>query len=554
MATTSGNSNTSVLIVGGGPVGLSLAIELCRWGIKPIVAEKRPADELIYPTANHLSVRGGEILRRWGLASRIRETGFDPNWDGGVGVFTHVGGHELRRYVKESNGDSYRPSYSPESEMWQPKRYVDPVLRQEALDLGVILHSPAQVTSIHQDDTGVTVQVKDLNTEQSEEIRADYVVGCDGANSLVRHSIGMELEGLPPEEPKIDSVYFRSTGLAGRIPARWQYRLLGNASGPHDSGWMLVAIDGNELWRLHGPGVVDLENAEQTKANLQSIAGFDTDIDIISMGSWQLRQALCPSFGKGRVFLAGDAAARGTTFGGLWMNRGMADALDLGWKLAASIQGWGGAKLLDSYTIERRDATLQLLLFQGADLSGPEPVKVLDRKFGHADAVVNPPPALWDDGEEGDTIRNAVREHFESNNANTFDFSAADVGYRYDGSPIIVDDGSELPEAQEGAYVQSSKPGGRAPHAWLPDGTSTLDWFNQHFTLVNLGEQDPHTLLEAARERGLPIEVKSSDDSQCRDLYQQSCTLVRPDGFVAWRGDMPDLETAYQIIDTLRGA
>ncbi|BFM14676.1 FAD-dependent oxidoreductase [Maricurvus nonylphenolicus] len=555
MQTSNKKSDASVLIVGGGPVGLSLAIELCSWGIKPIVVEKRTPDELIYPTANHLSVRGAELLRRWGLVDELRENGFNKDWDAGVGVFTHLGGYEIRRLVRHSNADSFRPPYSPENEMWQPKRYVDPLLRKTALERGAVIVSPAEVISQQQDNDGVTTEVKYTRTGETEEFRTDYAVGCDGANSKVRDWLDMELEGLPPQEPRIDSVYFECEELANTVVPRWHYKLLGNAEGPHgEGGWMIAAIDGDKRWRLHGPGVVDLEDTEVTKANLKNIVGIEGDIKVISQGSWQLRQALTPTFQKGRVFLAGDAAARGTTFGGLWMMRGMIDAVDLGWKLAATLQGWGGDKLLDSFSAERRDATLQLLLFQGADLSGPKPEVVLQRAFGHADALPNPPPMLWEEGKEADELRQAAIDHFNSNNSNEFDFAKPDVGYRYDQSPIIIDDGSALPEVEEGGYEQNAKPGGRAPHAWLEDGKSTLDWFNQSFTLINLSGEHPATLLQAAQERGLPLSVQSRVDPKLQELFEQPYILVRPDSIVAWRGSLPDLNEAYRIIDTVRGA
>lgn len=549
---TSDIQRAPVLIVGGGPVGLSLAIELCNWGIQPIVVEKRAPEELIYPTANHLSVRGAEVLRRWGLAARVRENGFPADWCGGVGVFTHIGGHELRHVHKPSNGEALSTDYSPENEMWQPKRYVDPVLREEAVRLGATLLSSAEVTALVQGDDGVTAEVTLLESGETLQLAADYAVGCDGANSRVRGWLGLVLDGLPPE-PTIDSVYFRSKDLANQIVQRWHYRLLGNADGPHVSGWMLVAVDGKELWRLHGHGAIEVDDPELTARNLRDIVGIDADIEIISMGSWQLRQAVSPSFRQGRVFLAGDAAARGSTFGGLWMNRGMLDALDLGWKLAATIQGWGGESLLDTYETERRDATLQMLMFQGVDFYGREPRVFEKRSFGHADAVKAPPSELWESGEDADVLRALVREKLATQKSDLLDYSRADVGYRYDGSPIVVDDGSPLQEKEGWSYTPNAKPGGRAPHVALEDGSSTLDWFNQHFTLVALDGAPTEVFAKAATRCGIPLTVQQSDDPRVRELYVAPLTLVRPDGFVAWRGELPSVEHAERLLDTVRG-
>ncbi len=535
-------------------MGLSLAIELLGFGFEPLVVERRAADELTHPTANHLSVRTVELLRRWGLADAARNAGFPVDWAGALGILTHIGGFELAHLPRQSAADATRRHYTPETELWQPKRFFDPVLRAAAEQRGATLLSGHEVTALEQRETGVVAELLDLASGSTRRVRTAFAVGCDGAGSRVREWIGQELVGLPPEDP-IDSVYFRSTDLAKLVPRnRWQYRVLGRADGPDASGWLLITIDGKELWRLHGPGIIERDDAEATAANLKRLAGADIDVEVLTMVPWRPRQALCPSFRDGRIFVAGDAAARGTTFAGMWMNRGIADAVDLGWKLAAVLQGWGGDNLLDSYTHERRLATLDLLRFQGADLSGPEPRKLADRKLGHQGIIPNPPRALWDDDPAAEQQRRNLREGFASIPEERLEWCRADLGYRYDGSPVIVDDGTPLDTNDEWfRYEQTAKPGGRAPHAWLADGSSTLDWFRQSFTLVELGG-DPTTLVQAAEQRGVPVAVARPEEAAVRDAYVEPLTLVRPDGFVAWRGDAPNAAAALRIIDTVRGA
>ena len=552
----SSDETPAVLIVGGGPVGLSLAIELRSWGVLPLVVERRAPEELVHPTANHLSVRTLELLRRWGLADEAREAGFPTDWAGAVGILTHIGGFELAHVRRQCAADPRRRSYSPEAEVWQPKRFFDPVLRRAAEERGAMISSRTEVSALREDEDGVTADVVDLSSGRRRQVRAAFAVACDGAGSRVRDWIGEELWGLPSEAP-IESVYFRSRQLMNLVPRdRWQYRLLGRADGPDPFGWMLITIDGKELWRLHGPGIMEPEDPDATAANLKRLAGSDIDVEVLTMAAWQSRQALCPSFRKGRIFLAGDAAARGSTYGGMWMNRGIADAVDIGWKLAGVLQGWGGDGLLESYTHERRQATLDLLLFQGSDLSGAEPVIVTEREFGHAGAVPNPPSEFWNDDEEGARRRQAVHEQFASLPEESTEWPRADLGYRYDGSPVIVGPGS--PATSTGTqdwsrYVQTAEPGGRAPHARLADGSSSLDWFRQAFTVVDIGG-DSRALVDAAQQRGVPLVVARSDEPEVKKAYQRPLTLVRPDGFVAWQGEAPSADEADRIIDTVRGA
>ncbi len=535
---------TEVAIIGGGPVGLCLAVELGSRGVHCKVLEQRRRDAPAFPTANHIGVRTMEHLRRLGLADEVRAA-FRPGWGGHWVALTYLGGPEVARVEDALAASSPRPD-SPEHEVWAPKPCFDPILARaaEGFDTADLCYG-ARVDTVETQTEGVLCCASD-----GTRVHARFAVACDGAGGSVRRAHGIEMVGPPPMPIRVHSALFRSQRVADLVPAAVQYSLLGTPTGPIETpvgAGLMVAVDGYDLWRLHGPGL-DAEDEAASLAHLVAL-GAD-DAEILAMSAWTPSQGVSTDFRVGRIFFAGDAAHVATPFGGLGVNTGMADAFDLGWKLEASLRGWGGPALLeDSYHHERRGAALDLLGYQGVDYAGDEPQR-LRLSLPIYDA---PDETLWQPGDAGTAARRSYGAGLVASRGDEYEKPQIDLGYRYDGSPIICDDGSPAPDrSNPREYSATAKPGGRAPHVRLEDGRSTLDLFGPGFTLLRTSPAvNPSPFEEAARQRNMPLRFETAPEASKE--YGKKFTLIRPDGFVAWRGDkLPTAPGA--ILDTVRGA
>lgn len=544
-----GDLETEVAIVGGGPVGLCLAVELGWRGVECVVLEQRPRGTPAFPTANHIGVRTMEHLRRLGLAAAVREA-FRPDWAGHWIALTYLGGPEVAR-IEDALASRQERSDSPEHEVWAPKPCFDPVLERASESYGTVsLRHGVRLESID-DRKDPACCVCRLQSGAELRIRARFVVACDGASSTVRKALAIPMPGPPPIPVRVHSAFFRSRRLALLVPRGGvQYMILGTPSGPTPTPFgagLMVAVDGRELWRLHGPGL-DADDEAASRARLHEL-GID-DAEILAMSAWTPSQGVSASFRSRRVFLAGDAAHVVTPFGGLGVNTGMADAFDLGWKLEATLRGWGGPRLLEeSYDFERRRAAVDLLRYQGVDFSSDVPVRFAP-PFPLYDA---PDETLWLRNSAGETARRVYGEGLMTSRGDEFVKPAVDLGYRYDGSPLVCDDGSEAPDRSDVRnYKQTAKPGGRAPHVRLDSGRSTLDLFGHGFVLLRtITERDASAFYRAAIERHVPFRIETVPEAAA--MYEAAFTLVRPDGFVAWRGaEIPD--DPGRIIDIARGA
>jgi hypothetical protein len=272
--------------------------------------------------------------------------------------------------------------------------------------------------------------------------------------------------------------------------------------------------------------------------------GRDFDYEILSVMHWVRRELVADRYGTRRVFIAGDAAHLMSPTGGFGMNTGLQDAVDLGWKLEAVVRGWGGEHLLGSYEIERRPVAVRNVTEASSNLG-----RMLSTRQRR------PPPEMFQPGSAGDTARKNYGEWFTATMKREWFTLGFHFGYGYEGSPVIWPDGTPAPGLETSTYTQTARPGHRAPHAWLPDGRSTLDLFGRGFVLMRLGA---HTLggerlRVAAAAAGVPLQVVALDMPDVAALYQGRLVLVRPDGHVAWRADAepPD---ARAVIDVVRGA
>ncbi len=488
-----------------------------------------------------------EHLRRHGLSDAVRSA-FRSGWGGDVIVLNHLGGQEVAR-IEDALADSRDREDSPEREVWAPKPLFDPILLAAALAAETVsVEYGVNVETVRDDARGPVCIARD-EAGGDLEVHARYVVACDGANGRVRRGLGIERVGPPPLSIRIPSVYFRSKKVAERVPRGGvQYSLLGTPDGPTKTpvgAGMMIAVDGDALWRLHGIGL-DANDEAVTLGRLRALGAEDAEV--LAMAEWTPDQGLATAYRKGAVFLAGDAAKVATPFGGLSVNVGMSDAFDLAWKFEATLRGWGGPKLLDeSYDFERRRAGKTLLEYQQVDFTTDPPTCA--RPMPVYDA---PDESLWELGPKGDAARSAYGAGWVASRGDEYDKPLVDLGTRYDGSPIVWDDHSPAPDGSSARiYTPTAKPGGRAPHVWLADGRSTIDLFGAGFTLLRTSSTvDASSFERAAMERGLPLRVEFVPEaiSACA----ASLVLVRPDGYVAWRGEATSAEAA-DVLDRVRG-
>ncbi len=510
---------TSVLIAGAGPVGLALACELGMRGIDCVLLEKRDG-AITVPKMSAVSGRNMEFCRRWGIADAVRTAVWPESRNADFVFVDHLRGREFARARHPTSAQRGALALSPETTCHCPQIFFDPILAARVKSLpGVALRYGMRLDSFEQDSKGVRARVCNVATSAVETITARYLVGCDGPAGIVREALGIRLGGLGVVANSVN-IFFRSAELSSIHDKGWAriYRLI-DASGC----WAeLIPIDGKALWRL--TVFDDASAADWPTATLARMAGGAFAHDILSVSPWERRDCVAERFGEGRVLIAGDAAHQCSPTAGLGMHTGIEEAVNLAWKLAAVIEGWGGAGLVDSYADERRPVALRNVALSTATFNALRriPGVVQASAFG---------PDDWRD------VLSA-----------TSPSEREKMDYGYDDSPICVGDA-------EPGWPRAARPGARAPHAWLADGRSTLDLFGAGFTLLCFSDAHERAapLMRAAAERGVPLRAVSIDDAAIAALHGAALVLVRPDAHVAWRGD-DAAGAADAIIDRARGA
>jgi 2-polyprenyl-6-methoxyphenol hydroxylase-like FAD-dependent oxidoreductase len=494
---------------------------------------------------NHVNTRSMELCRRWGVADRVRTAGWPDDHPLDVSYVTRLGGYEVARLSFPSQRDRKRPDYTPVLSQRCPQIWFDPILEDALARFPhVTLRRGVELESFTEEDDCLRVA---LRSEKGglEEVDARFLVGADGAGSRVRSLAGIERESWGPAPWQV-AISLRAKNFFDVEPRRAAFYFVLSESG---ASAVVTPTDGRELWRFNrnvplgaSPDDIDPDEA------IREIAGPDLVYEIVRVMPWQIRFTLAERYRKGRVFLAGDAARTLSPTGGLGMNTGLADAADLGWKLAARLQGWGGDALLDSYDAERR-ATGRAI--------NEESLRNLVRL-----ASLPSLEGLADDGPTGDAVRaEAGRAIEEGDFRLEWMNDGAVLGARYVDSPMIPEPADEPPPYDANTYRPSAHPGCRAPHAWLADGLSTLDFFGSGFVLLRVGESAPSgdEVENAARALDLPFEIVTLPvvapvgGPNLGELYGARLVLVRPDGIVAWRGDDLDDEPAV-LLDHVRGA
>jgi 2-polyprenyl-6-methoxyphenol hydroxylase-like FAD-dependent oxidoreductase len=528
-----------VLIVGGGPVGLGLAIDLGWRGIRCLLVEQGDGS-IAHPRANAENARTMEFFRRWGIADAVREAGTPEDYPHTVLYLTALTGFEIARIERPGHGGRAPSAVSPERPQRCNQLWLDPILRARAEGFpGVEVRLNCRFESFEQHADGVVATVHDLVSGERQRIAADYLVACCGGHSSIPKTLGIEMQGNPRLEYNLN-IFFRT-------PALWEQHDKGKAAlhffaDPQGIWRSLVQIDGRELWRLGIRGQWYYENPDKVdvSALITEMAGREIPHEVVSSLPWVARDLVADNYSKGRVFLAGDAAHQNTPSGGFGLNTGMGDVNDLGWKLAALVQGWGGPRLIDSYEVERRPVAERIVKQATGNF-------MRDRKRPSYPEIAMDTPA-------GAETRRAMGAAIVESQAKVYLTDGTALGQVYEGSPIVCDDGTRPVEASISDYRPTTRPGARAPHAWLANGRSTLDLYGRGFTLVKLGADAPDSsqFESAFTSRSVPLSVSLLDDPELCRLYERRLVLVRPDGHVAWRGNTPPGDP-LAVVDRVRG-
>jgi len=513
-----------VLIVGGGPVGLTLAIELGQLGIRCELVDKRPRPGRL-PKMERCNARTMEHFRRMGIADRVRAAGLPA--DVPMDVFICQG--DLTRpplvhhaYPSVSGLKEVGRQVNDGSMPLEPYQLIsqytlEPLLRQIAETTpGVTVRFGCELTSFGQDETGVTATVRTAQG-QGRTVRASYLAGCDGAGSTVRHALGVELRG--DSLLTLRQALFHCPDLFARIP-------IGKGRHYHfadDQSSFLIVQDDTRHFSLHAR----VDSDAQMPALFEALVGMPVVYKTLYVGQWTQRLMLADRYRDGRVFLAGDAAHLVIPTGGLGMNTGVGDAVDLAWKLAGTLRGWGGPGLLESYEAERRPIGARNVAASRKAARGRRTWRAAWR------------PEIALDSEEGARARSGLAEIADREQRWSNDLLGIELGYRYLNSPIIAGEDGEGPDPDSFSYTPTTWPGARLPHVWLDDGTAIADHLGRCFTLLHASGADaPARELAAAFARlGAPFATFEIRAAAAGPVYEgHTLILVRPDLHVVWRG------------------
>jgi len=544
---------TDVLIAGGGPCGLMLAIELGRRGVHCLLVDQKPGTAF-NPQANATQARTMEHFRRLGFANQVRAQGLPPEHPTDIAYLTRFAGIELARLrlptaaqapqvIKNLSG-SWSAAELPHR---VSQKFVELVLREQAqAQASADVRYGWQLKEFQDTGSDIEAVVQPLEGGSALSVRASYLVGADGARSFVRSQLGIGWEGSSGTKRhfmggKMLAVYLRAPGFYARNPNEraWMYVVVNP-----ELRAFIMSVNGQDEFAFHIQMADDAATEALTEADARHLFGRAfgqaMEIEILSMATWLAGHALvAEKFQQGRVLLGGDAVHLFTPTGGLGYNTAVEDAVNLGWKLAHVLQGRAPHTLLESYELERKPLALRNTGYA--------------RQFADSIGLFAAAPELEEDSPAGAQARAVASDYLNGHVRREFNIPGVTFGGRYDRSPLIVADGTAPPPDAANSYTASACPGGRPPHAWLADGRSLFDTLHSEWTLLALGSEPPDTkpFELAARALGLDLRVVRHDVPTLATLYEAPLALIRPDQIVAWRGS--DAQLALAVLRQVSG-
>jgi 2-polyprenyl-6-methoxyphenol hydroxylase-like FAD-dependent oxidoreductase len=517
--------DTQVLIVGGGPTGLTLAIDLGKRGVACTLVEQKPAPQFL-PKMERCNARSMEIYRRMGIAERIRAAGLPAHAP--MDVFIVLSLVEPPLYhLPYPSVQQYRAQIARCEDASQPlepyqlvSQYtLEPLLKAIAESLPTVsVRYGCEFLSFAQDAAGVRTEIRS-EKGKTQALSSSFLVGCDGGSSAVRRQLGIELSGDANLLELRQALYYCEE-LYERIPIG-KGRHYHVADGQHS---FLIVQDSTRHFTLHAV----VERDEDMAAQFEKVIAMPLEYQMLYVGRWRQNLLLAERYGEGRVFIAGDAAHLVIPTGGLGMNSGVGDAIDLAWKLDATLRGWGGPGLLGSYEIERRQVGARNVAASRFASQGRRKWRAMVR------------PDIRDNPQARASLARVAYEEQPKSN----EMIGAELGYRYDNSPLVWAEPGDPPPLDFIEYRPSTWPGTRLPHVWLADGSAVQDriGYDLGFTVLRLaGDHDLQVLRQAFDSLGAPLRVLDLRDERARELYGFDLILLRPDMHVAWRGNrLPD--------------
>lgn len=544
---------TPVLISGGGPVGLVLALSLSRLGVRSLLVNDRKRTTT-HPKLDVVNCRSMEMFRQLGLAQKIRDAGnpADANQFCSIaasanGPFYRVLSDQHLMYQPVSIGRKLIAACTDgtlplESMQRIAQLNLEPVLLAEAeADPNIEVRFGWRLVDFTQDESGVDAVVEPVDGGGQESIRAQYIAGCDGPRSRVRAKLGIPYDGTPDLVGELFIVHFRSDELARLYPNSEPYWHTWIAR-PGYSGLLVSPDASRNDFILHRPFAP--RPGETLESVIDLALGTNIKYEIVQSGPWRPQFLVAERFSQGRAFIVGDATHQYMPTGGLGMNTGVAEAHNLAWKLAACLQGWGGKALLASYEAERLPIGRR-----NRDHVKINAANVFEVQFGK-------PAYLLEDSSRGEQAREQVARAFEKKISRLYESLGVEIGYIYRDSPVIVRDLAPAPSDDTCGYVPTSWSGARLPSAMFEDGSAVFDCLSYGaFTLLasNANSLEYEALVVAAHAIGMPLNVVEVKAPHLIGLYKSKFLLVRPDQHVCWRGDsLP--EDCIALVDKVRGA
>lgn len=527
-------NDADVLIVGAGPVGLALATELTMRGHTVRIVEKNERTG-VQPRAKTTNIRTMTHMRRWGLAAEMRRRS-PLSKDFPRDVIFRAGLFDEPIYTFRDAFCATPQTYDafPEHAEFIPQYVVENVLADHvAAEPGAHLTFGSRLVGFSQDEKGVTAQIRNAADGDTKPIRTRFLVGADGGRSFVRENLGIAMNGQR-------NLVFCAT-LILKIPGLNDdpdlKRALFHWILDPQAASFIGPMDRGDLWYWSKVADQDVTTAQLLDYARRAI-GRDYPVEIVARDDWIVHSLIADHYREGRVFLAGDACHLHSPFGGHGMNQGIGDAVDLGWKLSAALDGWAGDGLLDSYTIERQQAHRAIVD------SATKNVASLSDDFADSD--------LLKDGRAGELARAKCAEAIKWSKTPEFQSVGLVLGTGYADSPAIAAEPGRDRPTEVSLYVPSARPGHLAPHAWIDDKTSLYDLFSSGFTLLRLSKEQDEAearIVKAAWERGVPLTIVDPGSSDLKQLYAANYALVRPDQHVGWRGDaLPQPETLLAVM------